>query len=175
MAIQHVIAELNRIQAAGLISDYAIGGAIAAQAYIETSATVDVDVFVVFGDDTANSLAPLVNIWADLVAHGAKEEGEYLVIGDWPVLFLPPGTSLYDDAIRNARTRDFGGQPGRIMGPEYLAAIALATGRAKDYARVEEFIKRGRIDTAALMQLVERYGLHAQWKTFESRYLSSNG
>jgi hypothetical protein len=174
MAIQDVVAELNRIQAAGLIADYAIGGAIAAQAYIETSATVDVDVFVVFGGDTANSLAPLVHIWADLIAHGAKEEGEYLVIGGWPVQFLPPGTPLYDDAIRNARTRDFGGKEGRIMGPEHLAAIALATGRAKDYTRIEEFIRRGKVDMAVLMQLIEQNGLQATWKTFETRYLPSN-
>ena len=174
MAIQNVISELNRIQSAGLIADYAIGGAVAAQAYIETSATADVDVFVLFAGDAAQSLAPLGNIWADMIAHGAKVEGEHLVIADWPVQFLPPGTPLYDDAIRKARTKDFGGQVARIMGPEHLAAIALATGRGKDYTRVEEFIRRGRVDMAALMQLIEQHGLQVKWNTFETRYLTSN-
>ena len=174
MPIPDVISELNRIRSAGLIADYAIGGAVAAQAYIETSATADVDVFVVFSGKAAQSLAPLVHLWADLIAHGAREEAEYLVIGDWPVQFLPPGTPLYDDAIRNARTSDFGGQVARIMGPEHLAAIALATGRGKDYTRVEEFIRRGKVDMPALMALIEQHGLQAKWKIFETRYLTSN-
>jgi hypothetical protein len=60
------------------------------------------------------------------------------------------------------------------MGPEHLTAIALATGRAKDYTRVEEFIRRGKVDMAALMHLIDEYGLQAKWKTFELRYLTPN-
>lgn len=172
MAIQDVISELNRIESAGLIAAYAIGGAIAAQAYIETSSTSDVDVFVVFAGEGAQSLAPLGPIWADLIAHGAKAEGEYLVIGDWPVQFLPPGTPLYDDAIKNAQPKDFGGVEGRIMSAEYLAAIALATRRAKDYVRVDEFIRRGKVSRDVLMKLIAQFGLEAEWKSFETRFLA---
>ncbi|MHB1094741.1 MAG: hypothetical protein ACYC3F_01040 [Gemmatimonadaceae bacterium] len=172
MPIQDVISELNRIRSAGLIADYAVGGAIAAQAYIETSSTSDIDVFVAVSGPAAQSLAPLGPIWADLTARGAKVDGLYLVIGDWPVQFLVPGTPLYDDAVTNARTKDFGGQIGRIMGPEHLAAIALATGRNKDYVRIEEFIRRGKVDSAVLAQLIERFGLQAEWKTFEARFLT---
>lgn len=96
------------------------------------------------------------------------------MIGGWPVQLLPPGTPLYDDAILNARTKMFGGQEGRIMGPDHLAAIALATGRGKDYVRVEEFIKRNKIDMDVFLQLVERFGLQEQWKTFEMRFLTPN-
>ncbi len=174
MAIQDVIAELNHVQSAGLISSYAVGGAVAASAYIEVGSTVDVDVFVVFGSNAAHPLAPLGPVWAYLTDRGAKEEGGHLVIGGWPVQLLPPGTPLYDDAILNARTKMFGGQEGRIMGPDHLAAIALATGRGKDYVRVEEFIKRNKIDMDVFLQLVERFGLQEQWKTFEMRFLTPN-
>jgi len=175
MPIQEVISELNRIQAAGIIATYAIGGAIAAQEYIETSSTLDVDVFVVFAGDAAQSLAPLGPIWANLITHGAKVEADYLVIGGWPVQFLPPGTPLYDDGIRSARTKDFGGGvEGRIMGPEHLAAIAIATGRNKDYVRVEEFIRRGKVDKAGLMKLIEHFGLEGDWKKFETKFLRPN-
>ncbi len=174
MPIQDVISELNRIQTAGLISAYAIGGAVAASVYIEVGATVDVDVFVVFGSDGAHTLAPLGPIWADLTSRGAKEDGQYLVIGDWPVQFLPPGTPLYDDAIRNACTQRFGDHEGRVMGPEHLAAIALATGRAKDYARVHEFFLRGKIDMDSLRRLIEQFGLQSQWTIFEKRFLTPN-
>jgi hypothetical protein len=175
MAIQVVISELNRIQAAGLIAAYAIGGAVAAQAYIETSSTSDVDVFIVFAGEGAHSLAPLGAIWADLIANGAMAEGEHLVIGDWPVQFLPPGTPLYDEAIKHAQLKDFGGVQGRIMGPEYLAAIALATGRSKDFVRVEEFIRRNKVDMDLLAKMIREFGLETEWKTFSTRFLAPNG
>lgn len=174
MPIQDVIAELNHVQSAGLIESYAIGGAVAAGAYIEVSSTVDVDVFVVFAPGSAHPLAPLGPVWAYLTARGAREEGGHLVIGGWPVQLLPPGTPLYDDAILNARTREFGQHEGRIMGPEHLAAIALATGRSKDIVRVEEFIKRNKIDMSVFLLLVERFGLQSQWKTFQTRFLTPN-
>lgn len=173
MPIRDVISELNRVRSAGLISDYAIGGAVAAELYIEAGSTVDVDVFVVFGSEPTHPLAPLGPVWADLVAHGAKVEAEYLVITDWPVQLLPPGTPLYDDAIRNARSVPIGDQSGRFMTPEHLAAIALATGRKKDFARVEEFITRGALDVKELETLIQRFGLTQAWSDFQAKYLSS--
>lgn len=174
MDIQEVISELNRIQAAGLISAYAIGGAVAAQAYLEPAATMDVDVFVVFAADADTSVAPLTDIWADLVAHGAKVENLYLVIGGWPVQLLPSASPLLRDAILNARPKPFGSQLGMILGPEHLAAIAIETGRNKDLARVEEFITRRQVDMQTLTSLVQRFGLTTQWQKFAKRYLGSD-
>lgn len=174
MAIQDVVSELNRIKAAGLIADYAVGGAIAAQAYIETSSTEDVDVFVVVSEPAASSLDSLNTVWPDLIAHGAKQlPGGYLEIGGWPVQLLHFGQPLYDDAIANAQTNDFGGnQVGRIMRPVHLAAIALATGRVKDYGRVDEFIRQNKVSRADLEALVERFGLRERWNTFRSKFLN---
>jgi hypothetical protein len=175
MAITDVISELNRIQQLGLIADYAIGGAVAAQAYIESSATVDIDVFIVIQDSGGPLISNLGPIWTDLVSHGAKEEGEYLVIGGWPVQLLPHNISpLYQQAVEHARTVKIDTLDARIMGPEYLAAIALATGRAKDFVRVEEFVRRGKVDMSLLKGLIERFGLRAQWKSFELRFLTPN-
>jgi hypothetical protein len=170
MPIQDVVSELNRIQNSGLISGYAIGGAVAAGAYIEATQTEDVDVFVIFGDRPVHPLAPLREIWADLISNGAQVQGEYLVIGGWPVQLLPPGTPIYDDAIASARTKDFGGVDGKIMGPEHLAAIALATGRGKDYVRVAEFIRTGKLDPTILNQLIDQFGLADRWKEFQTRF-----
>ena len=174
MAINDVISEINRIQRAGLIADFAIGGAVAAQAYIEATSTEDVDVFVVVTGDAANTLAPLSNVWPDLIAHGAKPDGLYLVIGDWPVQLLTPGTPLYDEAIEQAAVYDFGGASGKVMRPEHLAAIALQTGRAKDYQRVSEFIQNGSVTVETIQQLVERFGLTDRWNTFLTRFPLDN-
>lgn len=172
MAIKEVIHELNRIQSEGLVVDYAVGGAVAALAYIEASSTEDVDVFVILRPG-ASDLAPLGEIWANLQAHGAVPEGERLVIGEWPVQFLPPGSPLDEDAIRNAQPWDFGGVSGRIMRPEYVAAIALALGRAKDKVRVEEFVRRGRLDMAEFTKVLTKHGLLQQWNIFTHKYLDA--
>lgn len=170
MGINEVVSELNRIRDEGLISDYAIGGAVAAQAYIETTSTEDVDVFVVISATQADSLAPLGDIWADLVSHGAKQDGQYLVIGDWPVQLLPPGNSLYEEAILAAKGLDFGGQSGKVMLPHHLAAIAIETGRSKDYQRVSEFLRQRSVEVESITELVTRFGLTQNWNKFLTRF-----
>lgn len=60
------------------------------------------------------------------------------------------------------------------MSPEYLAAIALDTGRPKDYVRVYEFLTRNIVTKDALLALVERFGLTERWKTFAKRFLETN-
>lgn len=176
MAIQDVISELNRVQSEGLVSDYAVGGAVAAQAYTEPADTEDVDVFVLIPGGDGKSLNPITTVTGNLVAHGAEWNGPYLIIGGWPVqILMGPGTPLYNDAIVDARPHDFGGEvTGRIMGPEYLALIALDTGRQKDYLRVAEFVKRGKVDRAKLLQMIEKYGLAERWKAYHTWFAKNN-
>jgi hypothetical protein len=173
--IQDVIAELNRIRAAGLISNYAIGGAVAADVYIAPSSTEDIDVFVIFAQTDASPLAPLGPIWADLQKHGAIPEGGHLVIGGWPVQVLPAGSPLYDEAIQTATDKDFGGGViGRVMKAEYLVAIAVSVGRQKDYMRVVEFVQRRVVDLNVLQQLLTKHNLQSQWAVFKGKFLATN-
>jgi hypothetical protein len=171
MAIQEVLAELSRVRAEGLISDFALGGAVAAMAYIEVSPTEDVDVFVVLTAPQRSSLDPLSAVWPNLIAHGAKQDGIYLVIGDWKVQLLLSGKPLFDEAIATALQKELGGQVCRIIAPTYLAALALDAGRPKDYSRIEQFLKTGKVIRPELEALVERFGLTDRWNTFRSRYL----
>ncbi len=48
MGIKEVIEMINRMEAAGVIERYAIGGAVGATFYLEPVATLDVDIFVEF-------------------------------------------------------------------------------------------------------------------------------
>jgi hypothetical protein len=75
VSISTVISELNRLLANGLVTGYAVGGAVAAQAYIETSSTEDIDVFLVVAGDEAKGLAPLSRIWPALIANGLQQDG----------------------------------------------------------------------------------------------------
>jgi len=73
----------------GIISHYALGGAVAATFYLEPAATLDADVFVLLpnADGTLVSLSP---IYEYLKSPGGIESREYITIGDWPVQFLVP-------------------------------------------------------------------------------------
>jgi hypothetical protein len=99
MALRDVLAELEALERDGIVPRFAIGGAVGATRYIEPAATEDVDVFVAFPDSVANALAPLGPIYQFLTARGARVEGAHLVIGDWPVRFLPADDPLLAEAL----------------------------------------------------------------------------
>jgi hypothetical protein len=48
---------------------------------------------------------------------------------------------------------------GKVVRAEYLVAIALQTGRAKDRERVIRLLESEAVDRAALSGILKRYGL----------------
>lgn len=58
------------------------------------------------------------------------------------------------------------------MTAEHLAAIALQTGRAKDKARLLQFIEAGVLDAARFQAILVRHGLVADWQKFERQFLN---
>jgi hypothetical protein len=170
MDIKEAIATINRMQADSIIQRYAIGGAVGASFYLEPVATVDVDVFVAF-ETAPGGLIDLTPIYDYLTARGAIIEKEYIVIAGWPVQFLPPGTPLVEEALAEAVDRDVAGTPMRVFTAEHLAAIALQTGRAKDKARLLQFIEAGALDAARFQTIVARHGLVERWRQFQQQFL----
>lgn len=69
---------------------------------MEATATLDVDVFVSLPAAPGSSLVSLAPIYEYLTSRGCSVDGEYIVIGDWPVQFLPPGDELEREAIAEA-------------------------------------------------------------------------
>ena len=94
-----------------------------------------------------------------------------MIIAGWPVQFLPPTGPLVEDALANAVTVDVDGTPARVFTAEHLAAIALETGRAKDKARLLQFIEAGAIQAELFQSLLARYGLVDRWLEFERTFL----
>ena len=99
-------------------------------------------------------------------------EGEYIVMGGWPVQFLPPTGPLVEEALAQAVERDVEGTVARVFTPDYLAAIALQTGRAKDKARLLQFIEAGAFEIGPLKEILARHGLVQAWQKFERQFLS---
>ena len=171
MDIREVIKTVNQMQTDGVIERYAVGGAVGATFYLEPVATLDVDIFIAFQPEEGSRIVSLKPILDYLKARGGSMEGEYIVIGGWPVQFLPPAGPLGEEALAQAVESDVDGTPARVFTAEHLAAIALQTGRAKDKARLLQFIEASALDAARFQEILLRHGLVHAWQKFERQFL----
>jgi hypothetical protein len=174
MRIQDVLTAINQMEADGIIDQYAIGGAVGATFYLEPLATLDVDVFVAFRAESGRLLVSPQRIFDYLKARGGTMEGEYVVVAGWPVQFLPASGPLLKEALDRAVDSDVEGTRARVFTAEHLAAIALQTGRAKDKARLLQFIESGAVDAGRLQDIIVRHELLELWRRFERQFLADN-
>ena len=172
MKIQAVITTINQMQADGVIERYAIGGAVGATFYLEPVATLDVDIFVSFQTAPGTLLLSPQPIFDYLKAQGCTMEGEYIIIGGWPVQFLPPTGTLVEEALLQAVEVNVEGTPARVFTAEHLAAIALQTGRAKDKARLLQFIESAALDATRFKAILAPHELVDAWRRFQRQFLS---
>ena len=165
--MEKVFGVINALVEAGVIETYAIGGAIAAIFYTEPVLTDDLDVYIPVSieDHGLVSLGPLYEHLASL---GYHPKGEFIDIEGWNVQFLPVPDSLTDEAMAHVRIFDVEEQRARVLAPEYLIAISLKTGRAKDFARISTFEDLADVDWNKVQDLIERFKLEGQWRKFKT-------
>lgn len=160
---------LLQIREEGVLADFAIGGAIAASFYTPAVATEDLDIFA-FLKPSASGLLVLTPMYARLQELGGRIENEYVVIGKWPVKILPAYTPLVEEAVACAVDRAFEDLIVRVVDADYLCAIALQTGRPKDYLRIYTLIESGHVQSDKLAVLVNKFGLAQRWGIYVQRY-----
>jgi hypothetical protein len=158
------------MQAAGLITASAIGGAVGATFYLEPAATVDLDIFVTLPATPETAIVILSPLYEYLKDRGAEVKDEYVVIAGWPVQFLVPSSGLEQEAVAEAITTEIDGVKTRVISAEHLAAIALRTGRAKDHIRLAQFLEQGAVDRKKLQIIIDKHGLTAKAQKFEEKY-----
>ncbi|MEO8378021.1 MAG: hypothetical protein ABI779_00010 [Acidobacteriota bacterium] len=173
MSIREVIEVLNVMEADGVIERYAIGGAVGATFYLEPVATFDADVFIVLRPELGKLLVTLEPILDYLKSRGCSMKDEYVMIGDWPVQFLAPNSPLAEEALERAIEIDVEGESARVFQAEHLAAIALQTARAKDKARLLQFLEGGDLDLGRFHEILERHDLVDRWSRFERQFLKN--
>lgn len=172
--IREVIDRLNHMEKSGVIERYAIGGAVGASFYIEPIETDDVDVFMPFPGALLISPQPMISYFqqfgASLPASVDANAGQVLYHG-WLVQFLPPSNALSGEAIDAAAVFEIDENlTARVMTLEHLAALALQTGRAKDKARLLQFVESGKLDMTKFSTIVERHRLTSQWTAFSAAF-----
>ena len=156
LPLAEVLRAANDLLTAGLIEDWALGGALAAIYYVEPFATYDADIFFIPKDKGLTSGIPA--IYAHLQAHGWEVEGEHLMVRGFPVQFLA-ASGLTEEAVREAEQIDYEGVPGKVFRAEHIMAIAASVGRAKDKARIEQLLQQADLDQSRLKSILERHKL----------------
>lgn len=156
---------LNLLIEDGVISDYAIGGAMGATFYLEPVMTMDLDIFIILLDKF--DLLPLQPIYSALRAKGYlpdEHEKECINIEGTPVQFLPAYNALLEEACNSAQITDYEGTRTKVISAEHLVAISLQTGRAKDQLRVLAFRDAEILNEKKLDDILSRYGLKEKWQ-----------
>lgn len=160
---------LNGMREAGVISNYALFGAVAQVRYTEPVTTLDAGVLVtVPGPEGLDKLAPIYQFCA---ARGYHPEGEAIRVGAWPLQFVPVFNLLTRQALEQADTADFEGVPFRVVRAAHLAVIALSVGRAEVFTRILALLESGSVTRQELAGLAARHGLADAWKRLENRFL----
>ncbi len=151
-----VLRAANDLIAAGLIDDYALGGALAAIYYVEPFTTYDADIIFVAAEKGLTAGIPA--IYAHLQERGWRIEGEHLLVKGFPVQFLA-AAGLSEEAVREARAIKYEDVPAKVFRAEHIIAIAASVGRHKDIARIEQLLDQAEIDRTLLDDILARFKL----------------
>jgi hypothetical protein len=153
---------LNEMTRKGVIDTYAVFVAVAQMRYTEAVATMYVDILIAF-------LRP---IYKFCEKRGFFPEGEAIRVGDWPVQFIPAFDKITEEAMKQAETAEFEGISLRVVRADYLAVIALATARAKDFTRILSLLEIDAVSQNEIEQLANHFGLQEEWKKFKEKFIA---
>ncbi len=160
-----VLRVLNAAVQAGQLQAYAVCGGMAALFYTEPVLTFDFDVLCRFpGASGLVDPAPLF-AWLKQSGYVFGAEDRVMIHGV-PVQFLAAAPGLEEEALAAASTVDVDGVPARVLTAEYLAAIMLKVGRAKDRARLVLMaaMQPPPWNAGRLEDILRRHQLTAKWK-----------
>ena len=154
---------LNELERDGVLTRYAIGGAMGATFYVEPLLTFDLDVFVIL-PQTLGGLLTLAPLYEALRARGYSEDAECVMIEGVPVQFLPAYNVLLEEALKEAPEIIYEDVPARVLRSEHLVAICLQTERNKDREQVRILREQAKLDQNFLAEVLRRHQLEDKWK-----------
>ena len=147
-----------------IITDYSIGGGIAALYYVEPLLTYDLDIFFIPIEDSIDVLTP---IYGYLKEKGFKAKKEHILIEGVPVQFIPVYNDLVEEAVQYSVEVRYGRIKTRVLGVEYLIAVMLQTYRPKDKERLVKVFEDAKIDIELLKKILKKHGLYDRYVQFK--------
>lgn len=164
--MEATISVLNDLESRGLLTRYAIGGAMALLFHTEPVATFDLDIFCLIPE--AGPIVTMSPLYDALQRDGHTIEAEHVLIAGVPVQFIPAYNPLIVEALNESDERKFGNTPTRVLRLEHLLAIMLQTGRPKDRQRAALLATNAVFDESRLHDILTRHGLTDQWQQIRS-------
>ena len=142
--LQEIINILDDLADTNVINNWALCGGIAEQYYTNPPATKDIDFFVTSDDKTIMAGVRIANAF---IANGAEYHKHMLNYKGIIVDIIIKDDDLHKKAVEKADIAIISGVELYVLTPDYLAAIAVQTGRDKDIARADELFKAGLLTT----------------------------
>ncbi len=161
-SLADVFRVLNRMRDAGIVAQYAVGGATAVLFYAEPTRTYDLDVFVTLEAVGKGVLAPLSRVYEWASEQGFALQSEHLLIAGVPVKLLPANNALVDAALSTARLHDYAGVPVRVVDADHLVAVALQAGGARRRERAWQLLEAGAVNRERLRQILTAHAIAAE-------------
>jgi hypothetical protein len=172
LATTKAIRVVNQLRDEGVITKYAVGGAVGAVFYIEPTQTQDIDIFIYLEVEQGSLL-----ISTNRITDRLKELGytlwkeDKLIVENWPIQFLPATKPVERDAVENAIEKPLAeGVKAFVPPPEYLMLIAIDLRRPKDIMRLYQFHSEQVYDPNKLKALLEKHRLTEQWEKILSLF-----
>lgn len=158
--MKETIEVINGLKKAGLILDYAIGGAVGVLRWVEPFFTRDLDVFIVLPQqDSEKGLISLSSLYEYLRQKGYSEwKGQWIIIAGTPVEFLP-AEGLSREAVNGAVEVEYEGIKTKVMTPEYLIALLAKAGRDKDIIKIKMLMDEAGVDIERLNKILTSHDL----------------
>lgn len=159
-SFEQTLRALNQMKADGVLTEYAVAGAMALLFWVEPIPTYDLDVLV-FLPPTSGPIVSLDAIYRWTEQRQYPVDKEHVIIAGLPVQFLPAYNALADEAIDTAASLTYQDVPVRVVRPEYLIALYLEPGArsAKRLERAAALRDSGKIDGARLQDILNRFKL----------------
>jgi len=156
--LRAVFEELTALQSCGVISGWAVVGAVGALFHAEVTRTYDLDVAVIL-PPSPGGLLLLTPIYERLRERGFRAEGEHIRIHGVPVQFLSGDPPLWREAIEEAKRFDYEGVEVPVASAEHLVAMALEAPSARRRERAAQLLETGSVDRERLRTIASRYRL----------------
>lgn len=151
---------VNSLKDEGLVSEYAIAGAMAIVFWTEPVPTYDLDVLV-FLSEQPGPLVSLAAIYRWAEAEGFPVSEEHIIVHGVPTQIVPSPNGLADEAIRSAEEIEYQGVRVRVARPEYLVALYLEpsarTPRRRERAAL--LMELPSLNQELLRDIMKRHGL----------------
>jgi hypothetical protein len=151
-----------------IISKYAIGGSVAVIAYTEPFETKDLDIFIPL-IISSSGLIDLSSIFNELKKLGFKMKDQFWIIDGIPVEFLPTYDDVTEEALDMAIKKKLYHTDVNVFRPEHIIAIALKTGRSKDYAKIDLLIEQTKINMPGLFDVLSKFNLLIEWNKYNEK------